>query len=64
MLKAAESKPPTYEDIAQYNIILYSSIILVLCAIFGHMAMVNMVRAARRTCCTDASPLRSHALSP
>lgn len=45
MLKASNA-PPSTEEIAQFNIILFSSIALVIICYFSMMAMVNMVRFA------------------
>ena len=45
MLKASNA-PPSTEEIAQLNIILFSSIALVIICYFSMMAMVNMVRFA------------------
>ena len=36
------SGPPSYEDIAQYNIILFVSIVIVVAFYFASMALVNM----------------------
>ena len=45
---AAADAPPGYEEIAQYNIILFISIGLVLITYFSMMSMVDMAIA----CCT------------
>jgi hypothetical protein len=42
LTEASAGTPPTYDDIASYNIILFSSIIIVVVFYFSIMAMVNM----------------------
>ena len=55
---AASDAPPSTEEIAQFNIILFSSIALVIICYFSMMAMVNMVRG------TCSSTLRLCLVSP
>ena len=62
---AASDAPPSTEEIAQFNIILFSSIFLVIICYFSMMAMVNMVRvtpplytaSASVSCASLALPL-------